>query len=121
MSELHETRRANLKAIIGNEKILAFARRVGLSRNQSVYIQQILRQKEPRDMGGDFARIFESVLSIDSGSLDKIEPDTDLLKNSFARKVAKEADTRDIPQHMQQAVLYMLRTAPEKTTPDDKA
>lgn len=115
MSEIHETRRANLKLIIGSEKIATFARNSGLTQSQSVYIQQIFRQKEPRGMGGDFARTLETVLKLDPGSLDNINPNAELLKNSFARKVAIEAEAREVPKHMQQTILYMLRTAPDKS------
>jgi hypothetical protein len=113
MSEIQETRLANLNAIIGKEEVAVFARNNGLSDSQAEYIRQCRRGV--KTVGGGSARTIEAALGLEPGTLEQSNVDADLLKNSFARKVAKEAGARDIPQHMQQTVLYLLRTAPEKT------
>lgn len=117
MTEIQEIRKAKLAAIIGEEKIAAFARRNGLTEQQAEYLRQIMRKKSARPLGAAFARSIETALSMPLGSLDERgEADgQEILNASFARKVAKEASDRDIPTFMQQTVLYILRTAPERT------
>lgn len=110
--QLAEIRLSNLRALIGDQTVAEFSRKYA---QDAAYIWQITNpDKTERKIGERFCRRLEEKMGLELHWMDKNHQtkDSAIVVSSFARIVAAEASRRDVPDDMQQTILYLLRNAP---------
>ena len=115
---LSRTRLKNLNKLIDAEgSVAAFARRYTLTPAYLWQVRNVRDGKPIRSVGERFAREFERKAGLPAYWLDKDHDEgtvREVAGASFAQQLYNEARERDVPDQMQQTILYMLKSTPKK-------